>query len=156
MAVLVGIAVVALATRLVLAPLPLGRFAVRASALDTALLVAGSAGLVFHCGAMFFRVEVSRLPGTHFAIRAINLMGTSSRIWFIVPAILVVLGLRRQAPLAVAAVSAALVAVGITMYDHGPLPTHLHAILAAVSVLSGVVALLVRPPWYRSPAIRGR
>ncbi len=150
MALLVGVALVGLAARLILASLPLPGLAARASALEAALLVIGSAGLAFHCGAMFFRTDASRIPGTHGAIRVINAMGTSSRVWFIVPAILVVLGLRHQKPVAIAAVALSLIAVGVTMYDHGPLPTHLHAILVAAVVLSAVVALLVRPPWQRA------
>ena len=93
---------------------------------DAALIGVGAAGLAFHCYAMFFRRTAEHLPGVHSAIRSINAMGTSSRVWFIVPALLVVIGLRRQNPVVVLVVAATLVAVGVTMYDHGPLRTHLN------------------------------
>ena len=136
-----------LAARFVMSPLPLRRIAVRVAVVDAAMIGAGVAGLVFHCGAMFFRRTTERLPGAHVAIGAINAMGTASRVWFIVPALLVVIGLRRQYPGGVLVVAAALAAVGVTMYDHGSLRTHLTAIFVAVVVLATVVSVLVVPPW---------
>jgi hypothetical protein len=135
--------------RLVLAPLPLRRVAARLSVSDAVLIGVGTAGLAFHCGAMFFRATVERSPGVHSAVRSINAMGTSSKLWFIVPALLVVIGLRRQYPIALFVLAAALVAVGVTMYDDGPLRTHLNAIFIAVVVLAGVASVLVVPPWSR-------
>lgn len=38
------------------------------------------------------------------------------------------------------------------MYDGGSLQVHLTAIFVSVVVLAGVVAILVLPPWQRSPA----
>ncbi len=138
---------VVLAARFVIGALPLRRIAVRVAVVDAAMIGVGVAGLVFHCGAMFFRRTAERLPGAHSAIRAINAMGTQSRLWYIVPALLVVIGLRRQYPLVLLVVAAALTAVGVTMYDHGSLRTHLTAIFITAVVLATVVSALVVPPW---------
>jgi hypothetical protein len=73
----------------------------------------------------------------------INALGTASIIRYAVPATLVVLGLRRQHPAALAAVALALTAVGITMYDGGSLSTHLTAIFVSVVVLTTVASTLV-------------
>jgi hypothetical protein len=136
-----------LAARFVFRALPLRRVAARVGVFDVALIGVGVLGLAFHCGAMFFRHTTERLPGAHSAIRAINALGTTSRLWFIVPALLVVIGLRRQYPVVVLVVAVALVAVGVTMYDHGPLRTHLRAIFVAVVVLATVVSAFLVPPW---------
>jgi hypothetical protein len=75
-------------------------------------------------------------------------------VWYAVPAALVVLGLRRQHPAALTAVSLALTAVGITMYDGGSLPTHLTAIFVSVVILASVASTLLLPPWGSRPAFR--
>ena len=59
------------------------------------------------------------------------------------------LPLYTAAPLVVAV---ALVAVGVTMYDGGPLRTHLVAISGSVVILAGAAAVVVGPPWRRTPA----
>ncbi len=114
---------------------------------DAALAAVGIAGLVFHCGAMFFRSGTEALPGVDPLVRQIDALGTISVILYVVPAALVTLGLRRQTPLAVAAVVAALTAVGVTMYDGGPLDTHLTAIFVSIVTLAIVASALVLPPW---------
>ncbi len=136
-----------LASRLAFAFLPLRTLAARLSVIDVAVVTVGVVGLAFHCGAMFFRSEVAHLPGLSSAIRAINAMGTASKLWYAVPAILVIVGLRRQYPVALVVVAVALTVVGITMYDHGSLTTHLRAIFSAVVILAATGVLLVRPPW---------
>ena len=143
--------VVILAARLAFA---MRRIALRVTVNEAVLLSAGLAGLAFHCGAMFFRRTVEHLPGVHPAIRTINAMGAASRLWYIVPAVLVMIGLRRQYPPAIPAVAAALTAVGVTMYDHGPLITHLTAIFLAVAILAGIAATLILPPWQRDPSAK--
>ena len=148
--------VIIFGSRLVLAGLPLRRFATTVTATDTALITAGIGGLTFHCGAMFYRSTVERIPGTMSAINTVDAMGTASRLWFIVPAILLVIGLRRLRHVAVLTVAAGLSAVGVTMYDHGPLATHLTAIFVAVVSLAAVGATLVLPPWRRSTSAAQR
>lgn len=92
---------------------------------------------------MFFRSTFTRLPSSATAIHQINAMGGASKIWFTIPAVLVLIGLRHQFPIAVLAVTLALVAVGITMYDAGPLNIHLAAVFIAAVVLATVMSVLV-------------
>ncbi len=148
------VVVVALAARVVLAGLPLRRVAVPMTILDLVLAVAGLAGLVFHCGAMFFPALAHKVPGTSGLIRQINAFGTGSIAWYAVPAALVLFALRRQHPLPLTIVSLALLAVGVTMYDGGSLHRHLGAIFAAVLVLAGVTSTLVLPAHRRRLAAR--
>lgn len=106
----------------------------------------GLAGLAFHCGAMFFRRTVALLPGSVAVIGDIRALGTLSILWYVVPALLVVMALRSQHPAAVAVVVLALTAVAVTMYDGGSLQVHLAAIFTSVLVMAIVVAALVLPP----------
>lgn len=138
-----------LSARLLLGFLPLRALAVPVSVADAALVLVGLLGLVFHCGAMFFPGRFDRIPLALTAIRQINRLGTVSIVWYAVAAILVLAGLRRQHPVAVIVVALALAAVGITMYDGGPLHVHLAAIFTAVVVLAGCGAILILPPWRR-------
>lgn len=126
--------------------LPLRRVAVALRVTDAGLVGVGLVGLAFHCGAMFFRSTVQPLPGADTVISQIDALKTVSMIWFAVPAALLPLGLRRQHPIALIVVTLALVAVGVTMYDAGPLSMHLTAIFIAVVVLAGVAAAMILPP----------
>ena len=136
--------------RLVLAALPVRRFAMPVTVTDASLFGVGVAGLALHCGAMFVSGWVEPLPEA--VISDIRALGTASIIWYVVPAVLVILGLRRQHPVTLAMIALALVAVGITMYDGSSLQVHLTVIFVSVVLLAGVVAMLVLPPWQRSPA----
>ncbi len=149
------IAVVALlfGTRFLFAALPLRQLAVPVTITDAVLAGGGVLGLAFHCGAMFSQSLVEWLPGTGSVIREIGDLGTASILWYVAPALLVLLGLRRQNPAALAVVTLALVAVGITMYDGGSLAAHLTAIFVTVAILAAVAATLVLPPRRRSPAV---
>lgn len=138
--------------RLAFAVFPLRRIAMPVTVTDAIVFAVGAVGLAVHCGAMFFSGLVEPLPGADPVINDIRALGTASIIWYVVPAVLVLLGLRRQHPVALAMIVLVLVAVGITMYDGGSLRVHLAAIFVSVLVLAGVVALLVRPPWQRNPA----
>ncbi len=141
-----------LGARFLIAAFPLRDVAVRMTATDAALAGAGLLGLGFHCGAMFFRSGIAALPGANAVAGEISALGTVSIIWYVVPGALVLLGLRRQYPLALAAVALALAAVGITMYDGGSLQEHLSAIFIAVVILAAVSAMLLLPPWQRNSA----
>lgn len=139
------VVVVALAARFVFAGLPLRRVAVPMTIVDLVLAVVGVAGLVFHCGAMFFPAIAHKVPGTSGLIRQINAFGTASVACYVVPAALVLFALRRQHPLPLTIVSLALLAVGVTMYDGGSLHRHLTTIFVAVLVLACVTSTLVLP-----------
>ena len=132
-----------LGSRVVFSALPSRRHGRPLTVPDALLFGMGLIGLSFHCGSMFFRSIVEALPGTASAINAINAFGPASKIGYAVPAALVVIGLRHQHPAAVSVVAAALTAVGITMYDGGPLSVHLTAIFIAVVVITVVLSMLV-------------
>lgn len=142
-----------LSARWLIGSLPLRRVATHINLAPAALAALGIVGLVFHCGAMFFPAVFNRLPGSHRAISEINALGAVSQIWYVAAAALVLVGLWRQHVIGRVIVALALVAVGVTMHDGGPLRTHLAAIFASGVVLAGVVAALVLPP---SPTRRTR
>ena len=137
--------------RLVLPQLPLKGAAVRLAAGDVALLGAGALGLAFHCTAMFYRRLFDSIPAAAPLVDAVNGMGVASVVAYVIPALLVLIGLRRQHPVALTAMAIALVAVGITMYNSGPLQVHLVAIFISVVVLVGVVSVLAKTPWQGKP-----
>lgn len=143
---------VVLGARFRFASLPLRRLARPIAGTDVVLAGVGVVGLAFHCGAMFFRRLLEPLPGTGAAIGEIRALGTASIVWYLVPAVLLVIGLRRLHLVAPAVAAFALAAVGITMYDGGSVQIHLAAVFVAVVVLVGVAATLVLPPRRR----RGR
>lgn len=138
-----------LAARALWAGLPIRKFAKRVTVADTALLVVGTAILAFHCGAMFFPRLVDPLPRTGAAASDIRALGAASIVWYVVPAILVLIAFRRHHVIGQAAVALTLTAVGVTMYNGGSLQVHLAAIYIAVVTLAGVTAALLLPPWAR-------
>jgi len=141
-----AIVVAILAARVMFAALPLRVVARPVTAAQMAFTAGGLCGLLFHCIAMFARSWVQRLPGTGTVLSQINALGAPSVVWYTVPAVLVLVGLRRQHPTALAVVALALIAVGVTMYDNGSLRTHLIAIFLTVLTLTFVLATLVQLP----------
>ena len=135
-----------LGARFLLAGLPLRGLARRITPPDVGLVVLGAVGLVFHCVAMFFRRLVDPLPGVDAVVSDIRALETASIIWYAVPAVLVLIGLRRVQPVALGVTALAFTAVGVTMYNEGPLDIHLTAIFGSAVVLALVVATLVLPP----------
>ncbi len=135
-----------LAARVLLPGLPMRGRAVTLTLAEVALTLFGLAVLTFHCGAMFFTDVAHWIPGSDGVIEDIRALGTISLIWYVGSALLVMLGLRRLPVLAVAVVSVAVLAIGVTMYNGGPLETHLFAIFLGVVLLTAVMATLVRPP----------
>jgi hypothetical protein len=103
-------------------------------------------GLFFHCFAMFDRRAASAIPWSHPAVAEVNAMGPASVALFVIPAALLLVGVRNQRPMIVTVEALTLAAVGVTMYDHGPLQVHLAAIFVAVTVLAAVLALVVSRP----------
>jgi len=87
------------------------------SAADAVVAGIGVLGLVLHCGAMFFPSLVARLPGSGGVIDEVNALGTVSIIGYVVPAVLVPLGFRRQHRVVLAGVVTGLV---IPPWRHNP------------------------------------
>ncbi|RJT76926.1 hypothetical protein D6T63_15820 [Arthrobacter cheniae] len=115
------------------------------------MTVVGVLGLILHCASMFFRPVVAAIPGSGSVISQINSMGTASMIWYTVPALLVLVGLRRQQWIALILLAGSLLAVGVTMYNGTVLSTHLDTIFAAGVMIAATVFLLSAPPWQREP-----
>lgn len=153
---LAGVALALLVLRLTVPGLPLTRFARRLAPLDLAATVAGTLGLILHCTSMFFPQAVAAIAGTEGVIDQINSMGTASKIWYAVPALLLLAGLRRQHRAALALLAASLLAVGITMYNGSALSVHVVTIFAAGVMLAATVFLLATPPWQKEHAAARR
>ena len=153
---LTGVILALLILRLVVPALPLRSFTRRLSALDAALIMLGALGLVVHCVSMFFRPLLAAIPGTEGMISQINSMGTASIMWYVVPAVMVMVGLRKQHWVAQLILAAALLAVGVTMYDGTPISVHLYTIFAAGVVIPAIIFLLATPPWQRSRTVNTR
>ena len=122
------------------------RVSVRLLPADVVLSVLGVLGLAFHCGAMFYRPTILSVPGTETAVAEINALGAVSIVAFVVPAALLIVGLRRISSLGLMLIVLALAAVGTTMYDAGPLAAHLAAIFATVMLLALCAATLIGRP----------
>lgn len=140
--------------RLSLPSLPVRGRAARLGLGDAALVAVGSALLAFHCIAMFFTSLAERVPGGSPAIQDIRALGTASVIWYVVPAIAVLLGLRRLHWTGQGVAVLALSWIGITMYNGGSLDQHLVAIWVGVVLLAAVLATLALPPRTRATAQR--
>jgi hypothetical protein len=128
--------------------------AARISGAGAVISLTGVAGLGLHCAAMFNRPLVEAIPGTAIVIRQINGLSLASILWYVVPSLLLLIGLRRQHPAVQVVLAGLLIVVGVTMFDGGPLALHLASIFAFVVVLSGVVSLLILPPWDRGQTSR--
>ena len=133
-------------TRLLVRGLPPKRLATRLTPGDLVLAAAGLAGLILHCAAMFFEPLVSVIPGSAAVITQINALGPASVAWYAVPSLLLLAGLRLQNAAVVVLLAAALLSVGVTMYNGAALWIHLAAVFAAVVVTSAILTLLTWPP----------
>lgn len=129
--------------------LPFLRGGPRPRPVDGVLAIVGWLGLALHCGAMFGRRFVTWIPGSTAYVDVVNGLGAGSVVLYVVPAALLLVGVRRARRPVLAACAVALVAVGITMYDGSSLPTHLTAIFAAVVLgalaSAALAARAVRP-----------
>lgn len=139
-------ALLILLARFVVPQLPVKSRALRLSARDAVLVGVGILGLLFHCTAMFSRGIYEGAPAVEPLVDLVNSMGVVSVVLFVVPAVLILFGLRRQQRGALVVLGLAFIAVGVTMYVGGPLQLHLAAIFAATVILAAVVSLFVLAP----------
>lgn len=141
-----GLAVASLATvRLLVPGLPLSGRTTTLRFTEVVVVGVGLAALAFHCVAMFFPDVAERLPATAGAISDIRGLDTASIVWYGAPALLVMFGLRRLHRGALTVIAVALLSVGVTMYNGGPLDQHLFVLFIGVVSLAAVLAVLVRP-----------
>lgn len=123
----------------------------RAVPVDRAgLIVAGVAvlALVAHCAVMFFAPLTDALPGGRVVGDAVRGMGATSQWAYWVPAVALLVALRRVWWPVLVVLGVALLGVGVTMFWPFALTTHL-AWLASV-ILVGVVvssSLVAAPRW---------
>ncbi len=141
------LSVLILLARFLLPQLPIAGAARQLSMADLVILVVGAVGLTFHCTAMFYRPLFDGLSFLAPLVSMVNALGVGSIILYTVPAVLVLVGLRRQHPFTLTAAGIALIAVGVTMYVRGLGSWHLTAIFVTVLLLAGIVALLTTTPW---------
>lgn len=153
---LIGTLLLLVAIRIVVPGLPVQRWTRPIRRLDALLVLVGDVGLVLHCAAMFARPFAMGIPGVSALVPAVNALGTTSLLLYIAPAALVLVGLRRLWPPVPAVVLIPLVAVGVTMYDGGPLRVHLAAISVAVVLLAAAPLLFVSAIGPAAPARRRR
>ena len=139
-------ALLILLARFVMPQIPIKSRAVRLSVPNAALVGVGVVGLLFHCTAMFSQQIYKGAPTLTPLVGLVNSMGVVSVVLFMVPAVFILIGLRRQQRGALAVLGLALVAVGGTMYVGGALQLHLAAIFAATVVLAVLISLFVLPP----------
>ncbi|MDI3212535.1 hypothetical protein [Arthrobacter sp. AL12] len=151
--ILAVVALLLLLSRLLVPALPLKGLSARLTTLDFSLAAAGLLGLILHCTSMFYRPLVASIPGSTAVISQINSMGTASVIWYVVPSLLLLFGLRRQNFVVLTVLAAALAAVGVTMYNGAALSTHLNTAFAAGLVIAAIMFLLVVPPWQIKPEL---
>ena len=151
---LIGTLLLLVAIRIVVPGLPVQRWMRPIRRLDALLVLVGDVGLVLHCTAMFARPFAMGIPGVSALVPAVNALGITSLLLYLAPAALVLVGLRRLWPPVPAVVLIALVAVGATMYDGGPLRVHLMAISVAVVLLAAAPLLFVLAVGPTAPARR--
>lgn len=133
----------------------------RAATVRTAALVTAGLSLVvlvFHCASMFFAPWTDAVPGGRALGEAVRGMGAASQWSYWLPAVLLVISLRRVWWPAPCLLATALVGVGLTMFWPYPLATHLAWLSSAVLVVVLVGSGLIRFPRRidRRPEIGGR
>lgn len=127
----------------------IGLFPVLAAArpltrVDALVAFLGALALVYHCTSMFFPALGRAVPGGPALVPVINGLGAGSAVLYVIAAVVLLVGIRRLHPLAVAVDAVALVVVGVTMYDGGPVAVHLAAIAVAVVALAVTITAFVR------------
>jgi len=101
--------------------------------------------LVFHCAAMFFADWVDAVPFAEAPADAVRALGPASQVAYWVPAVALVIALRRVWPPALGLLIVTLVGVGYTMFVPYALTTHLAWLGAAVGSWVLIATALVFP-----------
>ncbi len=135
-----------LIARFSFAQLPFAPLAYRLRPSELLLAVGALVALAFHCSAMFFPAEAEAIPGLEGPAEAVADLGTVSQLAYWLPAVVLLVSLRRVWLPALAALTTVLVVVGVTMFWSFGLSAHLAAIAAAVTITIAIAAGLVRAP----------
>ena len=102
--------------------------------------------LMFHCAAMFFAGWVDAVPLAGTPARAVRSLGVVSQVAYWLPAVGLVIALRRLWPPALGLLGVTLIGVGVTMFSPHSLTTHLAWLASAVVTVVLIATLLVAPP----------
>lgn len=143
--VLLGVAVLAGAARLVAGGPLLRRRAVPLRRAEALLAAGALLVLGFHCAAMFFAPWTDALPGGRTLGEPVRAGGAASQWAYWLPAVVLLLALRRVWWPASVLLTATLAGVGFTMFWPHSLPTHLAWLAAAVVAVAAVASSLVGP-----------
>jgi hypothetical protein len=101
--------------------------------------------LAFHCATMFFASWVDAVPLAKAPADVVRALGPASQVAYWVPAITLVMALRRIWRPALALLIVTLFGVGYTMFVPHPLFTHLAWLGATSGVLVLIMTALVSP-----------
>ena len=101
--------------------------------------------LVFHCATMFFASWVDTVPLAKAPADVVRALGPASQVAYWVPAITLVIALRRIWRPALALLVVTLVGVGYTMFVPHSLSTHLAWLGATAGILVLIMTALVSP-----------
>lgn len=143
--VLLAVAVLAGAARLVTGGPLLRRRAAPLRRVELLLAFAALIALVFHCAAMFFAPWTDALPGGRALGDVVRAGGTASQWAYWLPAVVLLLAVRRLWWPGPVLLAVALAGVGYTMFWPHPLPTHLGWLATAVVAVVAVATSLVGP-----------
>ena len=121
------------------------RHARRVPAVELAAAAGAVAVLVFHCAAMFFREWVDVVPVARALAASVRALELTSQVTYWVPAMVVVLALRRVWLPALGLLVVVLGGVGVTMFVPHALSTHLAWLAAAAVTVVLIGSALVVP-----------
>lgn len=141
--VLLSVAVLAAAGRLVVGGPFLQRRAVPLHRPEVLLAAAALLALVFHCASMFFAPWTDALPGGRALGDAVRALGTASQVAYWLPAVVLLLAVRRVWWPGLLVLAVTLAGVGYTMFWPHSLPTHLAWLAAAVLAVVAVASSLI-------------
>jgi hypothetical protein len=148
-----AVVVVAAAARLALRRPLLPSRAAPVPGVQLAVVAVAVVVLVFHCASMFFAGWTDALPGGRPLGEQVRDMGAVSQWAFWLPAVVLLVGLRRIWAPVLLILALVLAGVGVTMFWPFPLTVHLGWIAAAVVTLAGIGSALVRLPRNDAPAV---
>lgn len=140
---LLAVAALAVAVRLVTGGPFLRRRAVPLRQGELVLAGLALVVLVFHCASMFFAPWTDALPGGRALGDAVRALGTASSWSYWLPAVVLLLAVRRVWWPGLLLLAVTLVGVGYTMFWPHALPTHLTWLAAAVLTVVAVAGSLV-------------